>query len=214
MLTTNIDFDIERLDWEKCGDLIPVIVQDADTHTVLMLAYMNKAALQQTLTTKQVTFYSRSKKRLWTKGETSGNFLQLINITADCDQDTLLIQAKPLGPTCHRNTKSCFNQTPNSAEILLELENTITKRIQEQPTGSYVATLYQAGVNKIAQKVGEEGVEVAIAAVAENTPALLNEAADLLFHLLVLLASKKLTINDVMDVLSKRAKDTFKNEIV
>ncbi len=185
--------------------LLPVIVQDANTRKVLMLGYMNAEALEKTKETERVTFYSRSKKRLWTKGEESGHVLQCINIQIDCDSDTLLIQAKPKGPTCHLGTDTCWgDQNTASFGFLSDLETIIQQRLDNKQEGSYVVSLFEKGINKIAQKVGEEAVEVVIEAKDNNDDLFLNESADLLFHFLLLLKAKGFELNDVIQVLENR----------
>lgn len=191
--------------------LLPAVIQDAETKNVLMLGYMNEEALAQTLATQKVTFFSRSKNRLWTKGEESGNFLQLISIAEDCDQDTLLVQVKPLGPTCHTGLDTCWQQVNNQEYgFLTHLEETITNRKElaesNVETNSYVTSLFNKGINKIAQKVGEEAVEVVIEAKDSNDDLFLNESADLLFHYLILLQAKNYKLNDVVKVLKEREK--------
>ena len=193
---------IEALAWDKQGGLLPAIVQDADSLRVLMLGYMDRAALRATLESGRVTFFSRSRQRLWLKGETSGHHLALVAIEADCDSDTLLAQARPAGPTCHLGTQSCFATAPG--DVLAELDRLIANREQERPAGSYTTRLFDAGVRAIAQKVGEEGVETALAAVAQDDSALLGEAADLLYHLTVLLRSRGLSLRQVNAVLEAR----------
>lgn len=196
---------LPSLDWQKGAGLLPAIVQDADTQQVLMLGYMNAAALEQTLATRRVTFFSRSKNRLWVKGESSGHFLDLVSVEADCDADALLVRARPNGPTCHRGTCSCFSEGgATGVGFLGELERTIVQRIAEGGEKSYTARLVREGVKRIAQKVGEEGVETALAATAGDNEELAGEAADLLFHLLVLLRAKGLTLGDVTRVLEQR----------
>lgn len=196
---------LPTLDWQKGDGLLPAIVQDADTQQVLMLGYMNAAALEQTVATKRVTFFSRSKNRLWVKGETSGHFLDFVSVEADCDADALLVRARPNGPTCHRGTCSCFGEGGASGVgFLAELERTIVQRIAAGGEKSYTARLVGEGVKRIAQKVGEEGVETALAATAGDNAELTNEAADLLFHLIVLLRAKGLTLGDALAVLEKR----------
>jgi phosphoribosyl-AMP cyclohydrolase / phosphoribosyl-ATP pyrophosphohydrolase len=194
-----------NLDFSKNNGLIPVIIQNNETQQVLMLGYMNEEALQKTQTENVVTFFSRSKNRLWTKGETSGNFLKVVSITEDCDQDALLIQVIPNGPTCHNGTTSCF---ANEAKIsfLNELENTIENRILNPNSASYVASLFQKGINKIAQKVGEEAIELIIEAKDDNQDLFIGEAADLLFHYLILLKSKNLKLKDIEVELQRRMK--------
>ena len=195
-------FDIDGLAWEKQGGLLPAIVQDADTLRVLMLGYMSREALQATLASGRVTFFSRSKQRLWTKGESSGDVLDLVRLEVDCDADTLLVQARPAGPTCHLGRASCFPQAP--ADGLAELDAVIAQRALELPEGSYTTRLFEGGIRRIAQKVGEEGVETALAAVAQDDDALLGEASDLLFHLLVLLRARGLSLADALQVLETR----------
>ena len=196
---------IDVLDWSKQGGLLPAIVQDADTLRVLMLGYMDRAALDTTLAGGKVTFYSRSRKRLWTKGEESGHFLQLVSVEGDCDNDTLLVLAHPQGPTCHLQRASCFANAPG--HFLAELDALVKRRERERPAGSYTTRLFEAGVRSIAQKVGEEGVETALAAVAQQDPELAGEAADLLYHLLVLLRSRGLSLDDATAVLRIRHGD-------
>ena len=193
------------IDFEKSGGLVPAIVQHADTGEVLMLGYMNAQSYDATLEKKAVTFWSRSKNRLWTKGETSGNSLDLVSIGLDCDRDTLLVQARPQGPTCHTGTKSCFGETPGpDLAFLGQLQSIVDQRAADAPEDSYTAKLLSRGVLKCAQKVGEEGVEVALAATAEDDEALLGEAADLLYHLTVVLKARDLKLSDVADVLKSR----------
>ena len=185
--------------------LLPAIIQDSVTKTVLMLGYMNKEAFQKTKETEQVTFYSRSKKRIWVQGEESGNFLKLVKIKVDCDQDAILITANPQGPTCHKGTDSCWGETNQSHYgFLTELEEIITERKKTNADNSYVASLFREGINKIAQKVGEEAVETVIEAKDENSELFLNESADLLFHFLILLKEKGFSLNDVEAVLKDR----------
>ncbi|WP_400190905.1 bifunctional phosphoribosyl-AMP cyclohydrolase/phosphoribosyl-ATP diphosphatase HisIE [Hymenobacter sp. B81] len=201
-----------KLDFDKMGGLLPAVVQDADTGQVLMLGYVSEEALRRTEQEGRVTFYSRSKNRLWTKGESSGHYLQVVSLHPDCDQDALLIRARPDGPTCHRGTTSCFEQTGQVAEpaapvgFLAELERLVQRRRDfpgEEPD-SYTAGLFRKGTAKIAQKVGEEAVETVIDAVAGNRAGLPGEAADLLFHLLVLLSDAGLDLADVVQVLRQR----------
>ena len=185
--------------------LLPAIIQDSITKTVLMLGYMNKEAFQKTKETEQVTFYSRSKKRIWVKGEESGNFLKLVKIKVDCDKDAILITANPQGPTCHTGTDSCWGEINQSHYgFLTELEEIITERKKTNDDNSYVASLFREGINKIAQKVGEEAVETVIEAKDENSELFLNESADLLFHFLILLKEKGFSLNDVEAVLKNR----------
>ncbi|WP_158729792.1 MULTISPECIES: bifunctional phosphoribosyl-AMP cyclohydrolase/phosphoribosyl-ATP diphosphatase HisIE [unclassified Flavobacterium] len=198
-----------NIDFSKNTDgLIPAIIQDSDTKAVLMLGYMNEEAYRKTIETQKVTFFSRSKQRLWTKGEESGNFLNLVDIKNDCDGDTLLIQAKPVGPTCHTGADTCW-QTVNKADygFISHLEQTIeTRREKADSEKSYVASLFQLGINKIAQKVGEEAIEVVIEAKDDNDDLFLSESADLLFHYLILLQAKGFKLNDVIEVLKSRQK--------
>ena len=198
-----------EIDFSKNGDgLVPVIVQDAQTKNVLMLGYMNAEAYNKTTETKKVTFYSRSKKRLWTKGEESGNFLHLVNIKNDCDKDTLLVFVNPEGPTCHTGTDTCWAEgNDENFGFISTLENVIANRIENADTKkSYVASLLASGINKVAQKVGEEAVEVVIEAKDDNEELFLNESADLLFHYLLLLQAKGYKLNDVVNVLKERNK--------
>lgn len=186
--------------------LVPVIIQDATTKNVLMLGYMNAEALEKTKATKKVTFFSRTKQRLWTKGEESGHFLNLVNIKSDCDNDTLLVQVNPVGPTCHKGSETCWNE-PNiqSFGFLSELESVIKDRRENASKEfSYVASLFNKGINKIAQKVGEEAVEMVIEAKDNNNELFLNESADLLFHYLILLQAKGFKLNDVVSILKQR----------
>lgn len=192
-------------DFSKYADgLVPAIVQDYDTHKVLMLGFMNEAALHQTEQTGKVTFFSRSKQRLWTKGEESGHFLELKSIAEDCDHDTLLIKAHPQGPVCHTGADTCWSERNHSDNFLEYLEDIIRLRKQAAPEDSYVAGLFAKGINKIAQKVGEEAVEMVIEAKDDNAELFLNEAADLLFHYLLLVNAKGYNLQDVTAVLQKR----------
>ena len=193
---------IKTLDWSKQNGLIPAIIQDAETLQVLMLGYMNSEALALTLESGQVTFFSRSKNRLWTKGESSGHFLSVVSIQTDCDSDSLLIMATPNGPTCHLNRQSCFADAP--AYFLCELEQRIIERKSANPQTSYSKRLMDSGLAKVAQKVGEEAVETVIAACIQDDKALLNESADLLYHLIVLLQTKQLSLQQVIAVLKNR----------
>lgn len=197
------------IDFNKSTDgLVPAIIQDAKTRNVLMLGYMNQEAFDKTVETNKVTFFSRSKGRLWTKGEESGNFLELVSIQNDCDDDTLLIKVNPVGPTCHKGTDTCWNEH-NIANygFLSKLEAVITSRVENADTSkSYVASLFQKGINKIAQKVGEEAVETVIEAKDNNDDLFLNESADLLFHYLMLLQVKGFRLHDVVNVLESREK--------
>ncbi|MBL7839940.1 MAG: bifunctional phosphoribosyl-AMP cyclohydrolase/phosphoribosyl-ATP diphosphatase HisIE [Cyclobacteriaceae bacterium] len=193
------------IDFEKLNGLVPCVVQDASTNKVLMVAFMNAEAYDKTVREKKVTFYSRSKKRLWTKGETSGNSLELVEILQDCDNDSLLIKVNPKGPTCHTGADTCFNEK-NEGWNLNRLETMIKDRKANPKKGSYTTSLFEAGLNKIAQKVGEEAVELVIEAKDENKDLFLNEAADLLYHYLVLLEAKNTSLDDVKAVLKKRHK--------
>ncbi|MEO5962098.1 MAG: bifunctional phosphoribosyl-AMP cyclohydrolase/phosphoribosyl-ATP diphosphatase HisIE [Thermomonas sp.] len=193
---------IDTLAWDKQGGLLPAIVQDASTLRVLMLGYMDRAALLATIECGEVTFFSRSRQQLWRKGEQSGNVLRLVSMETDCDQDTLLVMAEPAGPTCHLGTKSCFPKAPH--DVLTALDVCIAERERERPVGSYTTSLFEAGVRRIAQKVGEEGVETALAGVVQDDAALLGEAADLLYHLLVLLRARGLSLADAKALLQSR----------
>ena len=193
---------IDELAWDKQDGLLPAIVQDARTLRVLMLGYMDRAALLATLESGGVTFFSRSRQKLWRKGEQSGNVLRLVSLETDCDQDTLLVMAEPAGPTCHLGTTSCFPKAPH--DVLSALDDRIAARERERPAGSYTTTLFESGVRRIAQKVGEEGVETALAGVVQDDAALLGEAADLLYHLLVLLRVRGLSLADAKAVLKSR----------
>jgi phosphoribosyl-ATP pyrophosphohydrolase/phosphoribosyl-AMP cyclohydrolase len=192
-----------KIDYSKLNGLVPCVVQDAESLRVLMLGFMNAEAYAKTVRTKQVTFYSRSKQRLWTKGETSGNFLNVVDILVDCDNDTLLIKANPVGPACHTGADTCFNEKNNKWNVE-SLEATIQNRKNNPKKGSYTNSLLDSGINKVAQKVGEEAVELVIEAKDNNRDLFLGEAADLMYHYLVLLAAKNFTLNDVTEVLKKR----------
>jgi phosphoribosyl-ATP pyrophosphohydrolase/phosphoribosyl-AMP cyclohydrolase len=194
------------MDFSKLNGLIPCVVQDANTDKVLMLGFMNEEAYKKTISEKRVTFYSRSKQRLWTKGETSGHWLDVVEIKGDCDQDSLLIKAIPNGPVCHTGTDTCFNER-NERWNLKSLEQVITDRKANPKTGSYTSKLFESGINKIAQKVGEEAVELVIEAKDNNQERFQNEAADLLFHFLVLLKAKNSNLDDVFSVLEARHKN-------
>ncbi len=194
-----------QIDFDKGNGLVPVIIQDDKTLQVLMLGYMNEAALAQTQKENKVTFFSRSKNRLWTKGESSGHFLMVKNIEIDCDQDTILIQATPQGPTCHKGTTSCFGREISKG-FLYQLEQTIHDRIDNEVADSYTSKLYKRGINKVAQKVGEEAIELVIEAKDDNADLFKNEAADLLYHLLILLKAKNFTLEEIEVVLKDRAK--------
>ena len=192
------------IDFAKYSDgLVPAIIQDASTKKVLMLGFMNAEALEKTKQTGKVTFFSRSKNRLWTKGEESGNFLALKEITADCDNDTLLIKADPAGPVCHTGADTCFNET-NNKDILLTLTDTIKRRYEDRSGNSYTSSLFDKGINKVAQKLGEEAVELVIESKDDNDELFLNEAADLLFHYMILLQAKGFTLENVKKVLESR----------
>lgn len=199
MMLMNIDF-------EKMGGLVPAIIQDAVTKNVLMLGFMNPDAYAKTLETGNVTFWSRSRQCLWTKGETSGNFLKLESILVDCDNDTLLVKAHPMGPTCHKGTDTCWGEANTMDQVLFlkELQDFIDKRHTEMPEGSYTTSLFRKGVNKMAQKVGEEAVETIIEATNGSKDKLVYEASDLLYHLIVLLTSQGLRIEDIAAELQKR----------
>jgi phosphoribosyl-ATP pyrophosphohydrolase/phosphoribosyl-AMP cyclohydrolase len=200
----------DALDWQKGDGLVPAVVQHADSGVVLMLGYMNREALAQTLSSRRVTFFSRSRRALWVKGETSGNVLDLVDAAHDCDGDTLLLLARPLGPTCHRGSATCFDRTmaepapsPRFAE-LATLDATIAQRLRDRPPGSYTTKLAEQGALRAAQKVGEEGVETALAGAAQSVAALESEAADLLYHLGVLLQLRGSSLAAVLDVLRAR----------
>lgn len=192
-----------NIDFKKGDGLVPVIIQNAKTLQVLMLGYMNEQAYKQTQDTGLITFYSRSKKRLWVKGESSGNTLALVEIKLDCDKDTLLILADPKGPTCHTGATSCFNEE-SAKGFIYELEHTINERIDSNDPNSYTNKLYQKGINKVAQKVGEEAVELVIESKDSNDDLFKNEAADLLYHFLILLKAKKVRFHDIEKVLQSR----------
>ena len=196
----------DNLDFEKGGGLVPAIVQDARTGRVLMLGYMNKEAFEKTVSTGLVSFYSRSRKTLWTKGETSGNYLHAVSVTGDCDADTVLVIARPDGPACHKGTASCFGDASFKGEFLWELEDIVRSRKDADPHASYTSWLFHMGTKRIAQKVGEEAVETALAAAVHDKFELKNEASDLGYHLLVLLAAEGLEIDDVITNLKSRHK--------
>ncbi len=201
--TKSRDMDI---DFEKSGGLVPAIIQDADTKTVLMLGYMNKEAYEKTVATGLVTFYSRSRKCLWTKGETSNNFLHLVDIKVDCDNDTLLVKVNPDGPTCHKGTDTCWGEENEKSPLLFlaELSDFIEKRHQEMPEGSYTTSLFRDGLNRMAQKVGEEALELVIEATNGTNDRLIYEGSDMLYHLIVLLTHKGLRIEDMAAELRER----------
>jgi len=197
--------NISQLAWQKMDDLIPAIIQHQDTGAVLMQGFMSQASLLATVESGKATFFSRSKQALWVKGETSGNFLNVTQILTDCDQDSLLIACRPVGPSCHLGTESCFpEQKLSQQNFLSHLEQVIADKRNESPETSYTASLFARGTTKMAQKVGEEGVEVALAAVAETKEDLLGECADLFYHTLVLLQDKQIELSEVMSVLQKR----------
>ena len=201
------DINLEKIDWGKGEGLVPAIVQNSDNGQILMLAYMDRAALAQTIKSKKVTFFSRSKNRLWTKGETSGNWLDFISGEMDCDADTILIQARPQGPSCHTGSLTCFNdQTPSNISFLDQLGVLIAERHKTMPEGSYTTSLFAEGKAHIAQKVGEEGVELALARMKDDSAEMANEAADLLFHMMVLLEDSGLSLADAISVLQNRHK--------
>ncbi|WP_372487400.1 bifunctional phosphoribosyl-AMP cyclohydrolase/phosphoribosyl-ATP diphosphatase HisIE [Stenotrophomonas lacuserhaii] len=193
---------LESLDWSKGDGLLPAVVQDADSLQVLMLGYVSAESLQVTLQTGHMTFFSRSRQRLWTKGEQSGNVLAVQSIAVDCDADTLLVQARPAGPTCHTGAESCFPQAPK--DFIGQLDQLVATREAQRPAGSYTTSLFDGGIRRIAQKVGEEGVETALAAVVQGDDELLGEASDLVFHLLVLLRARGLGLQDVRTLLESR----------
>jgi len=199
------EINIDRVDWEKGDGLVPAVIQDVHNGHVLMLGYMNQAALSQTMDSGKVTFFSRSKKRLWTKGETSGNWIDYVKGEIDCDGDTILIQARPHGPVCHTGSVSCFNDiVPDNTQFLGQLGLLIAERHAALPAGSYTTSLFNDGKARIAQKVGEEGVEVALARMKGDQTEIASETADLLFHIMVLLQDAGLTLGDVIEVLKKR----------
>jgi phosphoribosyl-ATP pyrophosphohydrolase/phosphoribosyl-AMP cyclohydrolase len=203
-----VNLDIRKIDFEKGGGLVPAIVQDADSGAVLMLGYMNREALEQTLSRKRAVFFSRTKQRLWEKGETSGHTLDVVDVAVDCDNDTLLVTARPRGPACHNGTLTCFGDESRSAAggiaFLAKLEGVIAQRATDKPEDSYTARLLGKGIGKVAQKVGEEGVETALAGAGESDQKLLEESADLVFHLLVLLRARGLSLPQVVRMLESR----------
>lgn len=194
------------IDFEKSGGLVPAIIQDATTNNVLMLGYMNEEAYERTVATGKVTFWSRSRKTLWTKGETSGNYLNLVSISVDCDNDTLLVKVHPEGPVCHKGTDTCWSEVNNFNPLLFlsELQDFIEKRHEEMPEGSYTTSLFKDGLNRMAQKVGEEALEAVIEAVNGTDDRLVYEASDMFYHLIVLLTAKGLRIEDVARELLER----------
>jgi phosphoribosyl-ATP pyrophosphohydrolase/phosphoribosyl-AMP cyclohydrolase len=203
-----VSLDVAKIDFAKGDGLVPAIVQDADTGAVLMLAYMNREALEQTLSRKRAVFYSRSKQRLWEKGETTGHTLDVLDVVVDCDNDTLLVTARPRGPACHNGTLTCFGDEARSAataiSFLARLEGVVEQRATQKPEDSYTARLLGKGINKVAQKVGEEGVETALAGASEPEQKVVEESADLLFHLLVLLRARSIPLRRVVRELETR----------
>ncbi|HCE47896.1 MAG TPA: bifunctional phosphoribosyl-AMP cyclohydrolase/phosphoribosyl-ATP diphosphatase [Prevotellaceae bacterium] len=201
-----------NIDFNKLNGLVPAIIQDADTKNVLMLGFMNEEAYRKTLETKKVTFYSRTRKRLWTKGEESGHFLHLVDIKNDCDNDTLLVKVHPEGPTCHTGSDTCWGEKneSNPLQFLSELQDFIEKRHREMPEGSYTTSLFKDGLNRMAQKVGEEALEAVIEAVNGSDERLVYEASDMFYHLIVLLTAKGLRIEDVASELASRHKPGWK----
>jgi phosphoribosyl-ATP pyrophosphohydrolase/phosphoribosyl-AMP cyclohydrolase len=199
------DIDPDTLDWTKGGGILPAIIQNADTAEVLMLGYMTREALERTLARGRVTFWSRSRQQLWTKGETSGHWLEVVSMHADCDADTILVLARPHGPTCHRGTRTCFGDEAHPALAFIgRLDALVAQRECERPRGSYTTRLFENGIRHIAQKVGEEGVESALAGVVQEDAALVGESADLLYHLVVLLHARGLAMTDVARCLRER----------
>lgn len=200
-----------KIDFDKLGGLVPAIIQDAKTKNVLMLGFMNKEAYHKTIETGKVTFWSRTRNCLWTKGETSGNYLNLVSIQNDCDNDTLLVKVNPIGPTCHTGTDTCWGETNDTHPLLFlsELQDFIEKRHEEMPEGSYTTKLFKDGVNKMAQKVGEEALETVIEATNGTNDKLVYEASDMMYHLIVLLTSKGLRIEDIAQELHKRHDPTW-----
>jgi len=205
-----VSVDLNKVDFDKGAGLVPAIVQDADSGSVLMMAYMNREALEQTLARRRAVFYSRSKQRLWEKGETTGHTLDVVDVLVDCDNDTLLVTARPRGPACHNGTLTCFGDEPRTAAasigFLAKLEGVIAQRASEKPDASYTAKLLAKGLNKVAQKVGEEGVETALAGVNESDQKLVEESADLIYHLLVLLRARGVKLGQVVRQLESRHK--------
>ena len=195
-----------KLDFNKSGGLIPAVIQDASTEKVLMVGFMNEEAYQKTVDSKLVTFYSRTRNRLWTKGEESGNHLDVVEILTDCDQDTLLVKVKPRGPVCHTGTDTCFSENNQHSDLhfLKYLQEFINTRRKEMPQGSYTTKLFESGINKIAQKVGEEAVELVIEAKDQNDDLFLNEAADLMYHFIILLTARGYSLKNVAEVLEAR----------
>jgi phosphoribosyl-ATP pyrophosphohydrolase/phosphoribosyl-AMP cyclohydrolase len=202
---------VGSLDWDKGNGLLPAVVQHADDGRMLMLGFMNREALRNTLTERRVTFFSRSRQALWTKGETSGNYLEVVSVSADCDRDTLLVLARPAGPVCHTGSATCFPEAtpPDVSKLgfLAKLEQVISDRIARSPEGSYTAELFSRGPHRIAQKIGEEGVEVALAAVGDDDQQVVAESADLIYHLLLLLRQRGLSLADIASELELRHAD-------
>jgi phosphoribosyl-AMP cyclohydrolase / phosphoribosyl-ATP pyrophosphohydrolase len=199
--------NLQNIDFSKLNGLVPAIIQDVQTNKVLMLGFMNEEAVKKTVETGKATFFSRTKNRLWTKGEESGNFLNVVEILPDCDNDTLLIKVNPVGPTCHTGADTCWGEVnQGNVQFLSDLQNLISKRKEEMPEGSYTTSLFRSGIRKISQKVGEEAVETIIGAMANDDENFIYETADLMYHLMVLLASKGYTIENVVDELQKRHK--------
>ena len=200
---------IDKLNFSKLGGLIPAVIQDANTQQVLMVGFMNRDAVEKTLAERKTIFWSRTKQRLWQKGETSGNTLEVVSVETDCDSDALLVKAIPRGPVCHTGTYTCFGEQPSksSSDVFGQLEEVIRSRQEQKPEQSYTAKLFQAGTSRIAQKVGEEAVEVVVAAMQNDVTALKAESADLLYHLIVLLREKELSLNDVAGELRGRMKN-------
>jgi phosphoribosyl-ATP pyrophosphohydrolase/phosphoribosyl-AMP cyclohydrolase len=199
-------FELQSINWEKVDGLVPAIIQDNSTHQVLMMGYMNHEALATTFETGFVTFYSRTQQRLWMKGETSNHVLEVVRILLDCDNDTLLIKVNIQGHCCHLNQSSCFGTENELSDVLTQLEQTIASRYHNRPAGHYTTQLFERGISRIAQKVGEEGVEVALAAVAGKREEIIDEAADLIYHLLVLLVAKQITFKEILLMIQKRKK--------
>jgi phosphoribosyl-ATP pyrophosphohydrolase/phosphoribosyl-AMP cyclohydrolase len=199
--------EISKLNFVKLNGLIPAIIVDINTDKILMLGFMNQEALRITLETKNVTFFSRSKKKLWTKGETSGNYLYLKNIIGDCDNDSIMVYVEPQGPACHTGGYSCFGLNSSTINFLIYLNDLIKQRKTELPEGSYTSELFREGSDRIVQKIGEESIEVIIAAMNKNKKDILNESADLIYHLLVMLADNELEFSDVVNVLRQRNKN-------
>ncbi len=200
-----MSINVNEIDWEKAAGLVPAIIQDAVNLRILMLGFMNQEALHRTIQSRRVTFYSRSRQTLWVKGESSGNYLNLVSIAIDCDRDTLLVKADPQGPVCHTGTETCFNDAPGLPLLFLErLKDLVKQRNSDRPQDSYTTQLFESGPYRLAQKVGEEGLELALASVKQDRTEILDESADLIFHILVLLESRGLSLDDVCHVLLER----------